>query len=127
MVALGKIAFDSYLGTYPARGLQLPSPRPRFGHGVTYTLEGTSLSPSLLRGDTGGYGIVLIGSYHPSQQNTQTGRLTREMFEGIFQSARQVLDQVCGRLDRKGVGPPIAIGAPTSAGALPVHPELVEG
>jgi len=92
VVALGKIAFDSYLGTYPARGLQLPSPRPRFGHGVTYTLEGTSLRPLLLRGDTGGYGIVLIGSYHPSQQNTQTGRLTREMFEGIFQSARQVLD-----------------------------------
>ena len=76
VVPLGKIAFDTYLRTRAARGLALPSPRPRFGHGVTYTLEG---------------GTILVGSYHPSQQNTQTGRLTREMFEGIFQKAREIL------------------------------------
>ena len=76
VVALGKIAFDAYLRTRVERGLTLPSPRPRFGHGATYPLDG---------------GPVLIGSYHPSQQNTQTGRLTREMFEAIVSSARELL------------------------------------
>lgn len=76
VVALGKIAFDTYLATCQARQIALPSPRPRFGHGATYTLED---------------GTALIGSYHPSQQNTQTGRLTREMFEAVFRSARELL------------------------------------
>ncbi len=76
VVALGKIAFDAFLGTYPVRGLELPSPRPKFGHGVTYELDAD---------------ITLIGSYHPSQQNTQTGRLTPMMFESVFQQARMAL------------------------------------
>ncbi len=76
VVALGKIAFEAYLRTRVERGLSLPAPRPRFGHGATYYLDG---------------GPVLIGSYHPSQQNTQTGRLTREMFEAIFSIARELL------------------------------------
>jgi uracil-DNA glycosylase len=77
VVALGKIAFDAYLGTLPHRGLEVPSPRPRFGHNLEYTLEG---------------GTVLLGSYHPSQQNTQTGRLTQEMFNAVFRKARELLD-----------------------------------
>ena len=76
MVALGKIAFDSLLAAYLDRGLQLASPRPRFGHGVTYQLTDH---------------LVLIGSYHPSRQNTQTGRLTPEMFEAVFRLARGML------------------------------------
>jgi uracil-DNA glycosylase family 4 len=76
VVALGKIAFDAYLGTFPARGLQLPSPRPRFGHNLDHILTD---------------GKVLIGSYHPSQQNTQTGRLTADMFNSVFQKARDLL------------------------------------
>jgi uracil-DNA glycosylase family 4 len=76
VVALGKLAFDTYLGTFPARGLQLSSPRPRFGHNIDHVLAD---------------GKVLIGSYHPSQQNTQTGRLTREMFNNVFQKARDLL------------------------------------
>ena len=80
VVALGKIAFDAYLAAWsdhsPARGA-LPSPRPRFGHGATCQLPG---------------GITLVASYHPSQQNTQTGRLTREMFEDIFATVRRLLD-----------------------------------
>lgn len=76
VVALGKIAFDTYLRTCAAGGLALPSPRPQFGHGAACTLASST---------------VLIGSYHPSQQNTQTGRLTREMFEGIFRQARELL------------------------------------
>ncbi|HZA24873.1 MAG TPA: uracil-DNA glycosylase [Dehalococcoidia bacterium] len=76
VVALGKIAFDAYLRACAGCGLALPSPRPQFGHGATYTLADST---------------VLIGSYHPSQQNTQTGRLTRPMFEGIFRQARELL------------------------------------
>jgi uracil-DNA glycosylase family 4 len=76
VVALGKIAFDTYLGTFPARGLQLSSPRPRFGHNLDHILTD---------------GKVLIGSYHPSQQNTQTGRLTQDMFNSVFQKARDLL------------------------------------
>ena len=77
VVALGKIAFDAYLGAYRERGLVLPSPRPRFGHCAVYVLDD---------------GIQLIASYHPSQQNTQTGRLTPAMFEDVFGMARQRLD-----------------------------------
>ena len=77
VVALGKIAFDTYLGTYSIRGLKLPLPRPRFGHEVIYSLPG---------------GITLVGSYHPSQHNTLTGRLTLEMFESVFNTARTLLE-----------------------------------
>ena len=77
VVGLGKIAFDTYLSTYSPRRLVLPRPRPRFGHGVTYEMDG---------------GVTLIGSYHPSQQNTQTGRLTWQMFQGVFETARRLLD-----------------------------------
>ena len=77
VIALGKVAFDSYLASYPERGIALPSPRPRFGHGVAFTMPD---------------GIRLIGSYHPSQQNTQTGRLTSEMFEDVFLRAKQALE-----------------------------------
>ena len=76
VVPLGKIAFDAYLRTCPGRGLALPSPRPRFGHGATLTLAD---------------GVQVIASYHPSQQKTQTGRLTPAMFEDVFRTARQGL------------------------------------
>ncbi len=76
VVALGKIAFDTFLRTWSGEGRQIPSPRPRFGHGATYELPD---------------GPVLMGCYHPSQQNTQTGRLTREMFESIFAKAKEIL------------------------------------
>ena len=76
VVALGKIAFDHYLKTCRDAGLQLPSPLPKFSHGIVQVL------PS---------GITLIGSYHPSQQNTFTGLLTRPMFHHIFATARQRL------------------------------------
>ncbi|MDE3118435.1 MAG: uracil-DNA glycosylase [Nitrospirota bacterium] len=76
VVALGKIAFDQYLKACRELGNRLPSPAPRFGHGVRYALP---------------WGVTLIGSYHPSQQNTFTGKLTRPMFHSVFKQARTEL------------------------------------
>lgn len=78
VVALGKIAFDAYINLFKDRDLPLPSPRPKFGHGLVYEL---------------GDGKPLVTSYHPSQQNTQTGRLTREMFHGVFETVRRLLSE----------------------------------
>ena len=80
VVPLGRIAFDSYLrARHEVMGdaEPEPKPKPRFGHGETYTFPD---------------GAVLLSSYHPSQQNTLTGRLTTEMFEGIFATARRMID-----------------------------------
>jgi uracil-DNA glycosylase family 4 len=79
IVALGQIAFHAYLTARRALSLPVPSPVPRFGHGAT------SLLPD---------GVTLIGSYHPSQQNTFTGRLTREMFQGVFDQARVLIRRI---------------------------------
>ena len=70
VVALGGVAFRSYLGI-----LQQRFP---FGHGLEYTT-----SPGA---------PLLIGSYHPSQQNTSTGRLTAPMLRDVFERARRALD-----------------------------------
>jgi uracil-DNA glycosylase family 4 len=76
VVALGGIAWQAYLRARKEMGGEIPQPRPKFGHGVTCELEGR---------------IALIASYHPSQQNTQTGRLTQTMFDEIFVTARKIL------------------------------------
>jgi uracil-DNA glycosylase family 4 len=76
VIALGKIAFDSFLAAYQENGGAVPKPRPKFGHGVAFELAD---------------GIRLICSYHPSQQNTFTGKLTQSMFQSIFQQARAAL------------------------------------
>jgi uracil-DNA glycosylase len=76
VVALGKIAFDSFLAAYQGNGGVLPKPRPKFGHALSVVLPD---------------GLRLICSYHPSQQNTFTGKLTRPMFHRVFEQARAVL------------------------------------
>jgi uracil-DNA glycosylase len=76
VVALGKIAFDHYLKACRQLGHELPKPALRFGHGVLYRLP---------------WGVTLIGSYHPSQQNTFTGKLTRPMFHSVFRKARKMI------------------------------------
>jgi uracil-DNA glycosylase len=76
VIALGKIAFDSFLAAYQENGGAMSKPRPRFGHGASVVLPN---------------GVTLIGSYHPSQQNTFTGKLTRPMFHSIFARARAAL------------------------------------
>ena len=73
IVALGGFAFGVVLRMLAERGLAVPRPRPRFGHGAEVDL-GT---------------VTLIGSYHPSQQNTFTGKLTEPMFDAIWQRAAE--------------------------------------
>jgi uracil-DNA glycosylase family 4 len=76
VIALGKIAFDAFLAAHQENGGALPKPRPRFGHGASFLLPN---------------GVMLISSYHPSQQNTFTGKLTRPMFQAVFNRARSML------------------------------------
>ncbi len=81
VVALGHVAFRAYLTLARERGVSIPVPRPRFGHGVRYPLHSADGSAPLL-----------IASYHPSRQNTQTGRLTEPMLDQVFQLARAIID-----------------------------------
>lgn len=71
VVALGGFAFSATLRALADRGIAPPKPRPKFGHGVEATV-----GP-----------LLLLGSYHPSQQNTFTGRLTEAMFDAVWRRA----------------------------------------
>ncbi len=79
VVTLGQVAFAHYLRLAESLGAVLPRPRPRFRHGEVYRLGG-GLPP------------FLIASYHPSRQNTQTGRLTEAMLDQVWAAARRLLD-----------------------------------
>jgi uracil-DNA glycosylase len=76
IVALGRIAFDNTIKVY--RNQHTNMPRFSFTHGTLH-----HLGPEL---------PWLISSYHPSRQNTQTGRLTPEMFDSVWQKARHKMD-----------------------------------
>ena len=76
VLALGAIAWEAALGSFARGGVALPRPRPRFAHRAELALDGAP---------------VLIGSYHVSQQNTQTGRLTEPMFDAVLARARALL------------------------------------
>jgi len=77
VIALGRIAFDAWLQLLRRRGVTL-TPRPPFGHGVVVSC---------------GEGVpVLMGCYHPSRQNTNTGKLTAEMMEEVFEKARRLIE-----------------------------------
>jgi len=76
LVALGSFAWDGALRALRALGLPAPQPKPRFGHGAEAAVG---------RG-------TLLGCYHPSQQNTFTGRLTEPMLDGVFERARALAE-----------------------------------
>jgi uracil-DNA glycosylase family 4 len=77
VVALGKIGFDAYLNYLKRRGMLERRAAYLFAHGAQYALPD---------------GKTLLASYHPSNQNTQTGKLTRPMFAKIFKEAARLAD-----------------------------------
>ncbi len=74
IVALGSYAWDGALRALRAGGAAIPAPKPRFGHGAEARI--------------GAY--TLLGCFHPSQQNTFTGKLTEKMLDAIFARAREL-------------------------------------
>lgn len=80
VVTLGGIAWDVTFRTLRELAYAVPTPKPRFGHGTEVEI-GSGPEPD------GRAALTVIGSYHPSQQNTFTGRLTREMFDAVWARA----------------------------------------
>ena len=83
VVALGRIAFDAWWQLLRRRGIAT-SPRPQFGHGSVVRMGDTRTGT--------GTPLILIGCYHPSRQNTNTGRLTAHMMEDVLGKARRLID-----------------------------------
>lgn len=77
IVALGKVAFDTVIDAYRELHMTTLSKRPEFKHGAEIPLN---------------YRQLLIASYHPSQQNTFTGKLTHQKFDAIFKRSKKILE-----------------------------------
>lgn len=86
VVALGRIGFDAYLNYLKRRGVLKSKAQYIFGHGATHELPDKR---------------ILLASYHPSNQNTNTGKLTEEMFTEIFRQARRLLRSLDSEPRRK--------------------------
>lgn len=76
LVALGSFGWAAALRAFKQMGLPVPRPLPKFGHG-----HEVGVGP-----------LTLIGSYHPSQHNTFTGRLTKDMMDDVFRRAREIAE-----------------------------------
>lgn len=76
VVALGKIGFDAYLNFLKRRGTIASKSAYVFSHAAQYAMPD---------------GVLLLASYHPSNQNTATGKLTEKMFRAIFEDARKIV------------------------------------
>lgn len=77
VVALGKIGFDAWLQLLKRRGVKR-TPKPQFGHGEVVKFDDEL--------------PTLVGCFHPSRQNTNTGKLTAPMMESVFRKARRLID-----------------------------------
>ncbi len=78
VVALGKIGFDAYLNHLKRIGVVTRKVEYIFGHGLHYTMPN---------------GAILLASYHPSNQNTNTGKLTEAMFTEVFRTAKKMAEK----------------------------------
>ena len=76
-VALGSFAWSAIIKSLRELDHQVPTPTPKFGHGESFTFMGDD-----------GVKRLVLGSYHPSQQNTFTGKLTEPMLNSIFKKAK---------------------------------------
>ncbi|MCI0583526.1 MAG: uracil-DNA glycosylase [Chloroflexi bacterium] len=76
VLVLGQFAWDAFLRVLAGAGEPVPRPRPRFGHGVEVEIGR----------------LMLVGSYHPSQQNTFTGKLTASMFASVLARASSLAE-----------------------------------
>jgi uracil-DNA glycosylase family 4 len=92
IVCLGAFAWEVAFRALAALRVEVPRPRPRFGHGASVQLDRWTM----------------LGCYHPSQQNTFTGKLTEEMIDAVFRRARELAG--LGAAGAPGVG--CAAGAP---------------
>ncbi len=85
-VCLGSYGWDAAVRAFRAQGYSVPRPRPRFGHAAEAVLA-----------KPGGEPMLLLGSYHPSQQNTFTGKLSEPMLDAVFERARRWARAAGGR------------------------------
>ncbi|MFF1820882.1 uracil-DNA glycosylase [Kribbella sp. NPDC058245] len=76
IICLGKFGYDALLAGLSSLGAAVPKPRPKFGHAVEHQIDG----------------VTVIGCFHPSQQNTFTGRLTEAMTDAVLTRARELAD-----------------------------------
>ncbi len=76
-LVLGNFAWTALLSHLIQMGFALPKPRPKFGHGASFTFL-----------DDSGVKRLVIASYHPSQQNTFTGKLTESMLDSVVKKAK---------------------------------------
>jgi uracil-DNA glycosylase len=76
VLALGAIGWGAALAHFSRTGRAIPKPRPQFGHGAEAELQG----------------ITLLGCYHVSQQNTNTGKLTPKMIDAVLARARHLIE-----------------------------------
>jgi uracil-DNA glycosylase family 4 len=83
IVCLGHYAWQAIWPQLAAAGFQVPRPRPSFGHGAEALVQRGGP-----HGEDRAAPVLVIGCYHPSQQNTFTGRVTDVMLDGVFQRAR---------------------------------------
>ena len=77
IVVLGGFAYEAAWRVLERAGHELPRPRPRFAHGLEVPVGG----------------LTVLGCYHPSQQNTFTGRLTEPMLDAVLQRARDLAER----------------------------------
>ncbi|MDQ2818688.1 MAG: uracil-DNA glycosylase [Candidatus Eremiobacteraeota bacterium] len=80
-VGLGKVGFDALLQRLAERGYALARPRPRFAHGAEYGMV-----------SSGSCHISVLACFHPSRQNTNTGKLSEAMLDAVFARAKEILD-----------------------------------